>query len=186
MNVETLIKFRTNFGYHSNQCCRRGNKNWHAMFTNKSHKFRNRRWPLFLSRLLEVLQQMPRYLKLSGRKSKTFVLERGVDFFTQQAPKSTASPCISCYRSPICYQINFFQKNLWSRGIERSGESLYIVKNDHLLFCKSIASLVSTSWIIQNIWEEIMCMRVNAMHTRCKWHSWAEKGRCAQNCTPMP
>ena len=54
---KTLIQLRTNFGYHSNQSCRRGNKNRHAPLTNKYHEFWNRKWPLFLSRLREVLQQ---------------------------------------------------------------------------------------------------------------------------------
>ena len=65
-----------NLGYHSNQSCRHGNKNRHAMFTNKNHEFWNRRWPLFLSRLRDVLQQMPKYLKLSGRKSKPVFLSK--------------------------------------------------------------------------------------------------------------
>ena len=143
------------------------------MFTNKNHELRNRRCPLFLSRLCEVLQQMPRHLKLSGRRSKTFVLERGVDFFTQQAPKSTASPCISCYRSPIHDQINFFQKNLWSRGIERSDESFHTVKNNRLLFRKLITSLVATSWLMAQykMYGKRSCARTLMI---CKWYSWVE------------
>ena len=138
------------------------------MFTNKNHEFRNRRWPLFPSQLREVLQQIPKYLKLSGRKSKTFVLERSVDIFTQQAPKSTASPCISCYRSPTHDQVNFFQKNLWSRGIERSDESLHTVKNNCLLFRKSITSLVATSWLIIQYKTYGKRSRASAL-MRCKW-----------------
>ncbi len=117
------------------------------MFTNKNHEFRNRRWPQFRCPLCEVLKQMPKYLKLSGRNSKTFVLEWGVDLFTQQAPKSIASPYITCYRSPTRYQINFFQKNLRSSGIERSYGSLHTVKNGRLLFRNSITSLVATSYL---------------------------------------
>ena len=111
---------------------------------------------------------MPKYLKLSGRKSKTFVLQRGVDFFTQQAPKSTASPCISCYRSPIRDLINFFQKNLWSRGIERSDESLHTVKNDRLLFRKSITSLAATSWLMAQYKTYGKRSRARALMI-CKW-----------------
>ena len=119
------------------------------MFTNKNHELQNRRWPLFLSRLREVLQQMPKHLKLSGRRSKTFILEWGVDFFTQQAPNlQLRTPYISCYRSPIHDQINFFQRNLWSGGIECFDESLHTVKNNRLLFCKSITSLVATHWLM--------------------------------------
>ena len=178
MNVETLIWFRTNFGYHSNQSCWRGNKNRHAMFTNKNNEFWNRRRPLFLSWLCEVLQQMPKYLKPSGWKSQPFVLEKGVDFLTQQAPKSTASPYISCYCSPICDHINFFQKNLRSRGIERSDESLHTVKNDHLLFCKLITSLVATSQLMAQCKIHGKRSRACALMI-CKWdandiHEWKQ------------
>ena len=87
-------------------------------------------------------------MRLSGRSFKTVVLERGVDLFAQQAPQSTVSPCISCYRSPTRNQINFFRKNLWSRGIELSDESTYTVKKDRLLFRNSIISLVATSYLM--------------------------------------
>ena len=43
---------------------------------------------------------MLEYLKLSRRMDKRLVLERGVDLCAQQAPKSTANSCISCYFSP--------------------------------------------------------------------------------------
>ena len=42
---------------------------------------------------------MPEYMKLY-RTVKGFDLERGIDLFDQQASESTATSCISCYRSP--------------------------------------------------------------------------------------
>ena len=128
---------------------------------------------------------MPKYLKLSGRKSKTFVLERGVNFFTQQA---TATPCISCYRSPIRDQINFFQKNLWSRCIERSDESLHTVNNDRPLFRKSITSLVVTSWLMAQYKTYGKRSRARAllMQIRCKWAETTAMREIVLPCLSLP
>ena len=86
-----------------------------------------------------------------AKASESSYLEKGVKplFLSKvslnKPPKSIVT---SCYRSPICDQINFFQKNLWSGGIERSDKSLHTVKNDRLLFHKSITSLVATRWLM--------------------------------------
>ena len=65
-----------------------------------------------ISQLREVLILMLEYMKLSGRTDKSLDLERGIDLFDQQASESTASSCISCYRSPTSVQIHFSQMNL--------------------------------------------------------------------------
>ena len=120
---------------------------------------------------------MLEYLKLSRRMARSLVLERGIDLCAQQAPKSSTSSCISCYRSPASDQIHFFQMNLWSRGIKRSDESLLTAINYRLLLRKSISSFLAAQLphrSIQNIWKASTCTLVNDMQIRCKWYSWAE------------
>ena len=91
---------------------------------------------------------MLEYMKLSRRTVKSLDLECGIDLFNQQASESTAISCISYYRSPTSVQIHFSQMNLWSRGIERSDESLLTAISDHLLLRKMVSSYLATSCLI--------------------------------------
>ena len=90
---------------------------------------------------------MLEYMKLS-RSVKSLDLECGIDLFDQPATESTASSCMSCYCSPTSIQIHFSQMNLWSRGIERSDESLLTAISDRLLLRKTISSYLATSCLI--------------------------------------
>ena len=146
------------------------------MFTNKNYEFQNRRWLLFLPRLHEVLQQMPKPLKLSGRKSKTFILEQGVDFFTQQAPKSTAN----LVTAHLVYVI---RSNSSRRICEAEVSNVLMsrfILSKMIVFYSANRSLVMAQY--KNIWEEIMYTCVNDM----KMIFTSGNSCSVRNCSPMP
>ena len=121
-----------------------------------------------LSPLREVFQLMPNSQKLSSRNNKPLFLS---EILTCALNKPQNPPLVHVFLV-ITHQISFFQKDLWSRGIERSDELLHIVKNDCLLFQNWITSLVATSCLMAQCKTYGKCTCVKDI--QCKWYSRAE------------
>ena len=81
---------------------------------------------------------------------------------TQQAQKSTASPCVSYYHSPSYTQSDqLLPEESMKQRHQCSDELLHIVKNDRLLFHKLITSLVAT---IGATWHNTKHMENDHVH----------------------
>ena len=109
---------------------------------------------------------MPRHLKLSG--NKTFVLEQGVDFFTQWTSK------LLLVTTHLYAMRSTSSRRICEAEVSSVVMNCFILsKKDCLLL---ITSLVATSWLLvqYKTWKEITCMLTNDMQMRCKWYSWVE------------